>query len=68
MLVAEDVRTASILDIPICTEEIVQHLGKTGPPVILALRDKLFALRMMRSNGRMNSAASKTFTMTRWPR
>ena len=43
MLVAEDARTASILDIPICTEEIVQHLAKTGLPVILALRDKLRA-------------------------
>jgi len=43
MLVAEDARTASILDIPICTEEIVQHLAKTAPPVILALRDKLRA-------------------------
>lgn len=43
MLVAEDVRTASILDMPICTEEIVQHLAKTGLPLILALRDKLRA-------------------------
>ncbi|MGV7218376.1 hypothetical protein SO180_34480 [Bradyrhizobium sp. UFLA05-112] len=43
MLVAEDARTASILDIPICTGEIVQHLAKTGQPVILALRDKLRA-------------------------
>jgi hypothetical protein len=43
MLVAEDVRTASILDIPICTKEIVQHLAKIGHPVILALRDKLRA-------------------------
>jgi hypothetical protein len=43
MLVAEDARTASILDIPICTEEIVQHLAKTGQPIILALRDKLRA-------------------------
>lgn len=43
MLVAEDARTASILDIPICTEGIVQHLAKTGPPIILALRDKLRA-------------------------
>jgi hypothetical protein len=43
MLVAEDARTASILDIPICTKEIVQHLAKTGLPIILALRDKLRA-------------------------
>jgi hypothetical protein len=43
MLVAEDARTASILDMPICTEEIVQHLAKTGQPIILALRDKLRA-------------------------
>jgi hypothetical protein len=43
MLVAEDARTASILDIPICTAEIVQHLAKTGQPIILALRDKLRA-------------------------
>jgi hypothetical protein len=43
MLVAEDVRTASIPDIPICTEVIVQHLAKTGQPIILALRDKLRA-------------------------
>ena len=43
MLVAEDVRTAGILDIPICTAEIVQHLAKIGLPVILALRDKLRA-------------------------
>lgn len=41
MLVAEDVRTAAILGIPICTEEIVQHLARTGRPIILALRDKL---------------------------
>lgn len=43
MIVAEDARTAAILDIPICTEGIVQHLAKTGPPLILALRDKLRA-------------------------
>ena len=43
MLVAEDVRTAAILDIPICTEEIVQHLARTGLPLILGLRDKLRA-------------------------
>jgi hypothetical protein len=43
MLVAQDARTASILDIPICTEEIVQHLARTGLPLILALRDKLRA-------------------------
>lgn len=45
MMVAEDVRTAATLDIPICTEEIVQHLARIGPPVILALRDKLRAAR-----------------------
>lgn len=45
MMVAEDVRTAAILDIPICTEEIVQHLAKIGLPVILALRNKLRAAR-----------------------
>ena len=43
MMVAEDVRTAATLNIPICTEEIVQHLAKIGPPVILALRNKLRA-------------------------
>ena len=43
MLVAEDVRTASILGIPICTEEIVQHLARTGLPLILGLRDQLRA-------------------------
>ena len=43
MIVAEDVRTAAILDIPICTEEIVQHLARTGHPLILALRNKLRA-------------------------
>ena len=43
MIVAGDVRTAGILDIPFCTEEIVQHLARTGPPIILALRDKLRA-------------------------
>lgn len=43
MLVAEDTRTAAILDIPICTEEIVQHLARTGLPLILGLRDKLRA-------------------------
>lgn len=45
MMVAEDVRTAAILDIPICTDEIVQHLARIGPPVILALRDKLRTAR-----------------------
>jgi hypothetical protein len=45
MIVAEDARTASILDIPICTEGIVQHLAKTGAPIILALRDRLRAAR-----------------------
>lgn len=43
MLVAGDVRTASILDMPFCTEEILQHLARTGLPVILGLRDKLRA-------------------------
>lgn len=43
MLVAGDVRTASILDMPFCTEEIFQHLARTGLPVILGLRDKLRA-------------------------
>ena len=40
---AEDERTALVLNVPICTEEIVQHLAKTGPVFILALRDKLRA-------------------------
>jgi len=26
---------------PFCTEEIVQHLAKTGLPLVLGLRDKL---------------------------
>ncbi|WFU85095.1 hypothetical protein QA645_20850 [Bradyrhizobium sp. CIAT3101] len=43
MLVAGDVRTASILDMPFCTEEILQHLARTGLPLILGLRDKLRA-------------------------
>jgi len=43
MIVAEDPRTASILDIPFCTEEIVQYFAKNGPVLILALRDKLRA-------------------------
>lgn len=43
MLVAKDVRTAAILDIPFCTQEIGQHLAKTGLPLILGLRDKLRA-------------------------
>jgi len=41
MLVAQDVRTAAILNMPFCTEEIVQHLAKTGLPLVLGLRDKL---------------------------
>jgi hypothetical protein len=41
MIVAEDPTTASILNIPFCTEEIVQYLAKTGQVLILALRDKL---------------------------
>lgn len=45
MMVAEDVRTAAVLDIPISTEGIVQHLASIGPPVILALRRKLHAAR-----------------------
>ena len=43
MLVAEDARTAAILDIPICTEGIVQHLARTGLPLVLGLHDKLRA-------------------------
>jgi hypothetical protein len=43
MLVAGDVRTALILDMPFCTEEILQHLARTGWPLILGLRDKLRA-------------------------
>jgi hypothetical protein len=43
MIVAEDPRTASVLNIPFCTEEIVQYLAKTGQVLILALRDKLRA-------------------------
>ena len=42
MIVALDERTASVLDIPICTEEIVQHLAKIGPAIILALRDNSY--------------------------
>jgi hypothetical protein len=41
MIVAQDEKTASVLDIPICTEEIVQHLAKIGPAIILTLRDQL---------------------------
>lgn len=43
MSVAEDERTASILNVPICTQGIVQHLAKTGQVFILTLRDKLRA-------------------------
>lgn len=43
LIVAADERTASILDIPICTKEIIQHLAETGQTIILELRDKLRA-------------------------
>jgi hypothetical protein len=43
VIVAADERTATILNIPICTEGIIRHLAETGQTIILKLRDKLRA-------------------------